>query len=202
MNSVKNYSSDNVKNHYVYSDLDLWQVMTDLGSRSWHFLGSSVTILWNIVTIHAFSEHLWPGQCLNHYDHSSLDLWLISLDKVHDTSLGPGQQSCEILLIFIQRVRNYGPDKLFAYVLTIMCIVTLTLDQWPYIKIVTRPWVQCNNSVKYYSIHAFSENLWPRQCLNHYEHSDLDLWLITLDQRHDTSLSPGQQSCEILLKFI
>jgi hypothetical protein len=26
MNSVKSYGSDNVKTHYVYSDLDLWPV--------------------------------------------------------------------------------------------------------------------------------------------------------------------------------
>jgi hypothetical protein len=29
----------------------------------------------------------------------------------------------------MKRVRSYGPDKLFAYVLTIMCIVALTFDQ-------------------------------------------------------------------------
>jgi hypothetical protein len=37
---------------------------------------------------------------------------------------------------------NYLP------VLTIMYIVTLTFDQSPWIKVVTLPWVQCNNSVK------------------------------------------------------
>jgi hypothetical protein len=31
MNSVKSYGSDNVKNHYVYSDLDLWPVTLDQG---------------------------------------------------------------------------------------------------------------------------------------------------------------------------
>ena len=53
----------------------------------------------------------------------------------------------------MKRVRSYGPDNLFAYALTIMCIVTLTFDQ-------------------------------------------------TLDQGHDTSFGPGQQSCEILNQFI
>jgi hypothetical protein len=81
-----------------------------------------------------------------------------------------------------------------------MFIVTLTFDQWPWIKVMTLPWVQCNNSVKYYSNPCFSEKLWPRQCLKHYEHSDLDP--ITLNQGHDTSLGRGQQSCEILFKFI
>jgi hypothetical protein len=50
------------------------------------------------------------------------------LDQGHDTSLGPGQQSCEILFKFIKRARSYGPDKLYANVLTIMCIATLTFD--------------------------------------------------------------------------
>jgi hypothetical protein len=80
-----------------------------------------------------------------------LDLWLIILDQGHDTFLHPGQQSCEILFTFIKKVRSYGPDTLFAYVITFMCIVTLTFDQWPWIKVVALPWVQCNNSVKYYS---------------------------------------------------
>jgi hypothetical protein len=125
-----------------------WPFTNDLGSRSWHFLGSSVTILWNIIPIHVFSENLWPGQCFNHYEHSDHNLWPITLDQGHDTSLGPRQQSCEILFKSIKRVRNYGPDNLFAYVLTIMCIVTLTFDQWPWINVMTLPWVQCNNSVK------------------------------------------------------
>jgi hypothetical protein len=109
---VKSYGSNNVKNHYV--DLAL-------GSRSWNFLGSSVTILRNIIPIHAFGENLWPGQCLNHYEHSDLDLWTITLDQGHDTS-------CEILFKFIKRVRSYSPDKLFAYVVS---TVYSDLDLWP-----------------------------------------------------------------------
>jgi hypothetical protein len=31
MNSVKSYGPDNVKNHYVYSDVDLWKVTLDQG---------------------------------------------------------------------------------------------------------------------------------------------------------------------------
>jgi hypothetical protein len=133
----------------------------DLGSRSrsWHFPGSSVTILWNIIPINAFSVNLWPRQCLNHYEHSDLVLWPITLNQGHDIFLGPGQQSCEILFRFIKRVRNYGLDKLFAHVLTIMCIMTLTFDQWPWTKIVTLPWVKCNNSVKYYSNPCFQWKL-------------------------------------------
>jgi hypothetical protein len=155
MNSVKSYGLDNVKNHNVYSDQWPWiKVMT----LPW----SSVTILWSIIPIHAFSENLWPGQCLNHYDHSDLDLWLITLDQGHDTSLGPGQQCCEILFKFMKRVRSYVLDNLFAYVSTIMCIVTLTFDQWPWIKVMTLPWVQCNNFVKYYSNPCFQWKLIAR----------------------------------------
>jgi hypothetical protein len=120
-----------------------WSLTSDLGSRSWHFLWAIVTTLWNIIPIHAFNENLWPGQCLIHYEHSDLDLWQITLDQGQNTSLGPGQQSFEILFKFIERIRSYGLDKLFASVLTIMCIVTLTFDQWPWIKVVTLPSVQC-----------------------------------------------------------
>jgi hypothetical protein len=93
-----------------------WPLTSDLGSKSWHFLGSSVKILWNI-PIHAFNEKLWLRQCLNHYEHSDLDLWPITLNQGHDTFLRPGQQSCELLFKFIKRFKSYGPDKLFACVL-------------------------------------------------------------------------------------
>ena len=45
--------------------------------------------------------------------YSDLDLWPITLDQGHDTSLGPGQQFCEILFRSTKRFRSYGPDKLF-----------------------------------------------------------------------------------------
>ena len=47
----------------------------------------------------------------NHFVYSDLDLWPITLDQGHDTSLGPGQQLCEILLKSTKRIRSYGPDK-------------------------------------------------------------------------------------------
>jgi hypothetical protein len=83
-----------------------------------------------------------------------------------------------------------------------MGIVTMTFDQWPWIKVVTLPYVQCNNFVKYYSNLCFQWKLMARTMFKPYEHSDLDLSLITLDQGHDTTLCPGQQSCEILFKFM
>jgi hypothetical protein len=47
-----------------------------------------------------------------HYVYSDLDLWPIKLDQGHDTSPGPGQQSCEILFKSTKRIRSYGLDKL------------------------------------------------------------------------------------------
>jgi hypothetical protein len=46
----------------------------------------------------------------NHYMYSDLDLWPITLDQGHDTSLGPGQQSCEILFKSTMRIGSYGSD--------------------------------------------------------------------------------------------
>jgi hypothetical protein len=47
-------------------------------------------------------------QFFNHYVYSDLDLLPITLDQGHDTSLGPGQQSCEILFKSTMRIRSYG----------------------------------------------------------------------------------------------
>ena len=38
-----------------------WPWIYDLGSRSWHNLGSWTTIVWNIIQIQHGSEKLWPG---------------------------------------------------------------------------------------------------------------------------------------------
>jgi hypothetical protein len=135
----------------VYSDLDLWPVTLDHGRETLWSVQSNNSVRYYLIPIYAFSENLWPGQCLKHYEQSDLDHWLITLDQDHDTFLGPGQQSCEILFKSIKRIRSYGPEKPLAYVLTNMCIVTLTIDQWPWIKVVTLPCVRCNNSVKFYS---------------------------------------------------
>jgi hypothetical protein len=60
--------------------------------------------------------------------YTIMSIVTLTLDQGHDTSLGPGQQSWEILFKFMMRVRSYGQDKLFANVLTIMCIVTLNFN--------------------------------------------------------------------------
>ena len=43
-------------------------------------------------------------------------------------------------------MRSYGPDTDFGYV----CTVTLTLEIWPWVKVVTHPSVTDNKCVKYY----------------------------------------------------
>jgi hypothetical protein len=48
----------------------------------------------------------------SNYVHSDLDLLPKTLDQGHDTSLGPGQQSCEILFKSTKKIRSYGLDKL------------------------------------------------------------------------------------------
>jgi hypothetical protein len=47
----------------------------------------------------------------NHYVYSNFDLWPITLDQGHDTSLGPGQQSCQILFKSTKRIRSYDSVK-------------------------------------------------------------------------------------------
>jgi hypothetical protein len=85
---------------------------------------------------------------------------------------------------------------------TTIIMVTLTFDQWPW----SRLWYFLGSGVAILwnitQIHAFSKLSWPRQCLNHYEHSDLDHLTITMNQGHDIFLDPGQQSCEVLFKSI
>jgi hypothetical protein len=44
---------------YVLTIMCMVTLTSDFGSRSWHFSGSSVTIVWNI-PIHAFSETYGP----------------------------------------------------------------------------------------------------------------------------------------------
>ena len=43
----------------------LWPLRCDLGSRSWHTLGSWTTIVWNIIQIGQVGKKLWPGHIVN-----------------------------------------------------------------------------------------------------------------------------------------
>ena len=123
-----------------------WPWRYDLGSRSWHTLGLWTTIVWNIIQIQLSSEVLWPGHGFPVYMHCDLDLGDMTLGQGHDTPLGHGQQLSEILSRSNLAVRSYGPDTDFQYV----CTVTLTLEIWPWVKVMTHPWVMDNNWVKYY----------------------------------------------------
>ena len=70
------------------------------------------------------SEELWPGHGLLVCVHCDLDLVGMTLGQVHDTPLGNGQKSREILARSNLAVRSYGPDTDFGYV----CTMTLTLE--------------------------------------------------------------------------
>ena len=102
--------------------------------------------MWNIIQIQFGSEELWPGHGFSIYVHCDLDLGDMTLGQGHDTPLGHGQQLCEIPSRSNLAVRSHGPDKDFRYVST----VTLTLEIWPWVKVMTHPRVMDNNCVKYY----------------------------------------------------
>ena len=123
-----------------------WPLRYDLRSWSGHTLKSWTTIVWTIIQIQLGSEELWPGHGFPVYTHCDLDLEDMTLGQGHDTPLGHGQQLCEIISISNLAVRSYGPDTDFQYV----CTVTLTLGIWPWVKVMTHPWVMDNNCVKLY----------------------------------------------------
>ena len=78
------------------------------------------------------------------YKCSDLDLGDITLDQGHDTPLGQGQHVCEILFRSKLAVRSYGPETDFGYV----CTVTLTLEIWHWVKVMSHHWAIDNNCVK------------------------------------------------------
>ena len=113
----------------------LWSLRYDLGSRSWHNLGSWTTMnqMLNIIQIQHCSEEMWPGHGFWLYVHCNLDLGDMTLAQGHDTLLGHGQQVCVILSRYKMVVRSYGLDMDFRYV----CTVTLALRIWPRFKVMT-----------------------------------------------------------------
>ena len=72
--------------------------------------------------------------------------WSYDLGSRHDSPLSHGKQLCEILSRSNMAVRIYGQDMDFGYV----CTVTLTLEVWPWVKVMTHPSVMDNNGEKYY----------------------------------------------------
>ena len=80
--------------------------------------------------------------------HCNLDLEDMALGQSHDTRapLCHGKQLCEILFGSNMAMRSYDPDTDFGHV----CTVTLTLQIWPWVQVMTHPWVGDKNCVKYY----------------------------------------------------
>ena len=72
--------------------------------------------------------------------------WLLRYDLAlvqgHDTPLGHGQELFKKLFISNMTAVSYGPDKGFSFVCTV------TLEIWPWIKVMTHPGVEDNNGVK------------------------------------------------------
>ena len=62
--------------------------------------------------------------------------------------MGHGQELCEILSRSDMAVRSYSPDTDFGYMF--VCTVTLILEIWSCVKVMTRPWFMDNTCVKRY----------------------------------------------------
>ena len=70
-----------------------------------------------------------------------------------------------------------------------VCTVTLTLEIWPWVKVMTHPWVM-DNCVKYYPDPTWQCGVMARTRIPVYVHCDLDD--MTLGQGYDTSFGHGQ----------
>ena len=106
-----------------------WPWRYDLGSSSWHTLGSWTAIVWNIIFIQHSSEELCPDTYFVVY----VDLAGMNSGQSHDTPLLLGQQWCDILSRSNMAVTSYGPDTEIGYV----CTVNLTLEIWFLVKVMT-----------------------------------------------------------------
>ena len=135
----------------IYGMYALWPcpLRHDLGLRSWYILGSwTIIVFINIIQIKHCSKEWWPGHRFWLCVHCDLDLRLrvMTLTQGYDTPLDHGQQLCEILSRSNMAVRSYCTDTDFGYV----CTVTLILEIWPVLKVMTHLWVVDNNCVIYY----------------------------------------------------
>ena len=125
-----------------HCDLDLGDMTLyqghDLGSRSWHILGSRTIIMWNIIQIGQGVKKLWPRHDANRQTDGRTDSQTDRAIPIYPPNFVFGGSS--------MAVRSYGQVTEFGYV----CTVTLTLEIWPWVKVMTHPWVMDNNYVKYY----------------------------------------------------
>ena len=142
-----------------------WTRRYDLGSRSWHTLRSDnkcvkyysdPTWQWGVM-----ARTLIPGICAlwpwpRRYENGSrswhaLGSWTTIVRNIIQIQHGSEELwPRHGFPVYVHRsnmaVRSYGPDMDFQY----MCTVTLTLEIWPWVKVMTHPWVMDNNRVKYY----------------------------------------------------
>ena len=87
-----------------------------------------------------------PGLRFRVCVHSYLDLWDITFVQGHSTPSDHWQWMCEILSRSNMAVRSYDLDKALGCV----CTLTLNLEIWPWVKVMTNPWVIDKDCVKYY----------------------------------------------------
>ena len=129
---------------FVHCDLDLEDMTLGQGHDTPLGYGQQLSEILSRSNLTVRSYN--PGQGFPVYVHCDLDLGDMTLSQGHDTPLGHGQQLSEILSRSNLAVRSYGPDTDFEYV----CTVTFTLEIWPWVKVMTHPWVMDNNCVKLY----------------------------------------------------
>ena len=81
------------------------------------------------MVVRSYSLDMVLGMCVQ----CDFDFGDMTLGQGCDTPLGHGQCVSEILSRSNSVVRSHGPDTHFGY----MCTVTLTLEIWPSVKIMT-----------------------------------------------------------------
>ena len=127
----------------------------------------------------------------------------MTLGQSHDTTLGHGQQLCDILSRSNMAVRSYRPDT--HILLCVHCDLGLgdmTLGQGhdtPLVQGHDTPWGHGQQLCDIFSrsniaVRSYGPDTHILLCV----HCDLNLGGMTLSQGHDTPLGHGQQLCEIL----
>ena len=59
----------------IFGMCALWPWQYGLGSRSWHTLGSWITIVWNIIQLGQVGKKLWPGHDVNRRTDSVIPIY-------------------------------------------------------------------------------------------------------------------------------
>ena len=129
-----------------------WLCTTTLNLETWPSVKVMIhpkilvnIIVWNIISRKNISVRSNGPDKDFGYVHCAcdLDLWNMTLGKV-STHPWVRQQLCEILSRSNMAIGSCGLGSDFIYV----CIVTLLI--WPWVKVMTHPWVMDNNCVKHY----------------------------------------------------